>query len=63
MLKTWVKAFGDTQVTIGRASVFGTPGLGGGLVVKIAENKFLLAGFGFEVRFKSLEEASALPGS
>jgi hypothetical protein len=58
----WVKVFGDMQVTIERASVFGKPGPGGGLVLKLAENKFLLAGFGFDARFKSLKKSAGFTG-
>lgn len=60
--KTWVKVFGDMQVTISRASVFGRPGPGGGLVLRIAENKFLLVGFGFDARFKSLKKGVSFTG-
>ncbi|KAH6951241.1 glycoside hydrolase superfamily [Ilyonectria sp. MPI-CAGE-AT-0026] len=60
--KTWSKVFGDMQVTIERASVFGKPGSGGGLVVKLEENKFLLVGFGFDARFKSLKNGAGFTG-
>ncbi|KAH6689905.1 glycoside hydrolase [Plectosphaerella plurivora] len=60
--KPWVTVFGDLEVTIHRASVFGKPGPGGGLVVRLAENKFLLAGFGFDVRFRSLKKGAGFTG-
>ncbi|KAH8888110.1 glycoside hydrolase [Thozetella sp. PMI_491] len=49
-------------VTVQRASVFGKPGPGGGLIVKLAENRFLLVGFGFDARFKSLNERVGFTG-
>ncbi|CAH0057189.1 unnamed protein product [Clonostachys solani] len=60
--KPWVKVFGDMQVTVERASVFGKPGPGGGLIVRLAENKFLLVGFGFDARFKSLRKGVGFTG-
>jgi hypothetical protein len=56
--RTW----GDFEVTIERSSVFGKPGPGAGMVIDRGNGKFLLIGWGFQVRAKSVVPGSTLTG-
>ncbi|UPK90813.1 hypothetical protein LCI18_001748 [Fusarium solani-melongenae] len=60
--KPWTKVFGDVQVTVERAWVFGKPGPGGGIIIKLADYKFLLVGYGFQASFKSVKKGVAFMG-
>ncbi|KAH8748129.1 glycoside hydrolase superfamily [Diaporthe sp. PMI_573] len=52
----WSRVFGDMQVTIERSFVFGKQGPGGGMIIGLAEHKFLCLGYGFQARFKSTKK-------
>ncbi|TDZ20766.1 hypothetical protein Cob_v006296 [Colletotrichum orbiculare MAFF 240422] len=58
----WVRVFGDIEVTIERAFVFGKPGPGGGLIIHLGDAKFLAVGRGFNVSFKSVREEATFTG-
>ncbi|CEL03740.1 hypothetical protein ASPCAL04886 [Aspergillus calidoustus] len=60
--KPWTKLFGDMQVTVERASVFGKPGPGAGIIIRLADQKFLLVGYGFQVSFKSVKKGVGFTG-
>ncbi len=55
-------AFGDWKLFIERSFVFGKPSPGFGIVIHLDEAKFLLIGEGFQVKFQSLKETSAVTG-
>ncbi|EFQ32492.1 glycoside hydrolase [Colletotrichum graminicola] len=60
----WTRAFGDLEVTVERAFVFGKPGPGGGLVIRLGGGgaRFLVVGRGFNVRFRSLRREATFTG-
>ncbi|KAM0490080.1 hypothetical protein ACHAP8_011906 [Fusarium lateritium] len=58
----WLRIFGDMQVTIERAFVFGKQGPGGGMIIRLAEHKFLCVGYGFQARFKSVKKGIIFTG-
>jgi beta-galactosidase GanA len=58
----WVRRFGDFELTIDRAFVFGKPGAGEGIVIHQGNGKFLLIGWGFQVTFKSTKPSSTFTG-
>ena len=60
--KHWTRAFGNIQVTIKRAFVFGKPGPAGGMVIRLADHKFLVVGYGFQASFKDTGEGVVLTG-
>ncbi|KAL0944835.1 glycoside hydrolase [Colletotrichum truncatum] len=60
--RSWTKVLGDIQVTAERASVFGKPGPGGGMIIRLADMKFLLVGYGFQAKFKSLRKEVGFTG-
>ncbi|CAG7559013.1 unnamed protein product [Fusarium equiseti] len=60
--KPWVRVFGDIEVSVERAFTFGKPSPAGGLVIRLADRKFLVAGYGFQVRFKGLAKGVAFTG-
>ncbi|KAF7171508.1 hypothetical protein CNMCM5623_003836 [Aspergillus felis] len=60
--KPWTKLFGDMQVTVERASVFGKEGPGAGIIIRLAEYKFLLVGYGFQASFKSVKKGVGFTG-
>jgi Domain of unknown function (DUF5597)/Beta-galactosidase len=60
--RTWTRCFGDFEVTIERAFVFGKPGPGAGMVIHQGCGTFLLAGWGFQVIFKSTNPQSTFTG-
>ncbi|KAH8896734.1 glycoside hydrolase [Thozetella sp. PMI_491] len=58
----WVRVFGDLEVTVERAFVFGKPGPGGGMILHLGDAKFLLVGRGFHARFKSVRKEATFTG-
>ncbi|KAL2817340.1 glycoside hydrolase superfamily [Aspergillus granulosus] len=54
--------FANFAVTIERCFVFGRPGSGSGMIIHRGGGKFLLIGWGFQVRAKSLSPTSAFTG-
>ncbi|KAI9167825.1 glycoside hydrolase [Paramyrothecium foliicola] len=58
----WTKVFGDIEVIVERAFVFGKPGPGGGMLIRLDNAKFLLVGRGFHVRFKSVRKEATFAG-
>ncbi|KAL5000866.1 glycoside hydrolase superfamily [Aspergillus recurvatus] len=61
----WTKAFGNLQVIIERAFVFGKSGPGGGMVIQLGDEtsyRFLAVGRGFQVRFRGLDETVTFTG-
>lgn len=60
--RNWVRQFGDFELTIDRAFVFGKPGAGAGIAIRQGSSKFLFAGWGFQVKFKSTDPQSTFTG-
>lgn len=60
--KPWEKTMGDFHVKIERAFVFGKPGPGAGMVIHQGDGKFLCAGWGFSIYFKSTNPKSTFTG-
>ncbi|KAL4799496.1 glycoside hydrolase superfamily [Aspergillus venezuelensis] len=63
--ETWTRAFGNLEVTIERAFVFGKPGPGGGMIIQLGDENsycFLVVGRGFHVRFRGLDENITFTG-
>jgi hypothetical protein len=60
--KTVVQKYGDFEITIERCFVFGKLGPGTGMVIHQCGGKFLLIGWGFQVRAQSLSPASSFTG-
>ena len=60
--KSWVRAFGEFELAIDRAFVFGKAGPGAGMVIHQGNGKFLLIGWGFQVSFKSMNPNSTFTG-
>ncbi|KAJ4373198.1 hypothetical protein N0V83_003491 [Neocucurbitaria cava] len=60
--KPWTKNMGGFEVIIERAFVFGKPGPGAGLVIHQGEGRFLCAGWGFNISFRSLNPKSTFTG-
>jgi hypothetical protein len=60
--KPWTKIMGGFKVIIERAFVFGKPGPGAGLVIHQGDGKFLCAGWGFNLYFKSMNPKSTFTG-
>lgn len=58
----WVRSFGDFELTVERAFVFGKPGPGCGIIIHQGNGKFLLMGWGFQVVFKSTNPKSTFTG-
>lgn len=57
-----VRTWGGFEVTIERCFVFGKPGTGSGMVIHRGGSKFLLIGWGFQVRAKAVSKASHYTG-
>lgn len=55
-------SFGEFELTIDRAFVFGKPGVGAGIVIHQRNGKFLLVGWVFQVTFKSTNAKSTFTG-
>jgi hypothetical protein len=60
--KSWTKVMGDFEIIIERAFVFGKPGPGAGMVIHQGDGKFLCAGWGFNLHFKSTSAKSTFTG-
>lgn len=60
--KPWTKVFGDFELIIERAFVFGKAGPGAGMIIHQGDGKFLLVGWGFQVTFKSTNPKSTFTG-
>ncbi|KAH6880720.1 glycoside hydrolase, partial [Thelonectria olida] len=60
--KPWTRVFGDIQVTVERAFVFGKPGPGGSIIIRLADHKFLLVGYGFQASFGGVKRGVAFTG-
>jgi hypothetical protein len=60
--KPWVRSFGEFELTIDRAFVFGKPGPGAGIIIHQGDGKFFLIGWGFQVTFKSTNPKSTFTG-
>ncbi|KAL3497080.1 glycoside hydrolase superfamily [Aspergillus germanicus] len=60
--KIVTKTFANFAITIERCFVFGKAGPGSGMVIHRGGGKFLLIGWGFQVRAKSLSPTSAFTG-
>lgn len=54
--------FGDWEVTISRSFVFGRPGSGAGMIIRLAEARFLLVGFGFQCKWRNTSPSSVFTG-
>ncbi|KAM5350921.1 hypothetical protein ACJ41O_003644 [Fusarium nematophilum] len=62
MAKPIVYQFGDYELTIQRAFVFGKPGPAEGIVIHQSGGKFLLIGCGFSVKARALRGDATLTG-
>ncbi|KAL4863189.1 hypothetical protein BDV12DRAFT_206721 [Aspergillus spectabilis] len=63
--QTWTRTFGNLEVIIERAFVFGKPGPGAGMVIQLGHSnsyRFLVVGRGFQVRFRGLGENVTFTG-
>lgn len=60
--KPWVRTFGDFELKIERAFVFGKPEPGAGMIIHQGDGKFLLVGWGFQVTFGSSNPKSTFTG-
>ncbi|OAK94162.1 glycoside hydrolase [Phaeosphaeriaceae sp. SRC1lsM3a] len=60
--KSWTKVMGEFEVIVERAFVFGKPGPGAGMVIHQGDGKFLCAGWGFNLHFKSTKPKSTFTG-
>ncbi|KAF3403225.1 hypothetical protein DPV78_004247 [Talaromyces pinophilus] len=58
----WTRVFGDIQITVERAFVFGKQGPGGGMIIRLADHKFLLVGYGFQASFKGVKKGCTFTG-
>ncbi|KAI6869011.1 glycoside hydrolase [Hortaea werneckii] len=55
-------SFGDWDLLIERAFVFGTPGPGFGMAIQLQRDEFLLIGKGYQVSFQSRDERAHFTG-
>ncbi|PIG82328.1 beta-galactosidase [Aspergillus arachidicola] len=60
--KPVVRRYGGFEITIERCFVFGKPGPGSGMVIHLGGGKFLLIGWGFQVRATSLSPTATFTG-
>ncbi|EAT91635.1 hypothetical protein HBI56_012800 [Parastagonospora nodorum] len=58
----WTKVMGDFEVIVERAFVFGKQSSGAGMVIHQGDGKFLCAGQGFNLYFKSTNPKSTFTG-
>lgn len=58
----WTRVFGEVEVIVERAFVFGKPGPGGGMVIHLGNSRFLVVGRGFHVRFRSVNKDATFTG-
>lgn len=54
--------FGPWELTIERSFVFGEPAAGSGMVIQMSLNRFLLVGWGFQVKFRYVDEKAHFSG-
>jgi hypothetical protein len=61
-------SFGDWEVVISRSFVFGKPGSGAGMIIRLDDRekkgqaRFLLAGFGFQCKWRNTRKESVFTG-
>ncbi|SPO01049.1 related to beta-galactosidase [Cephalotrichum gorgonifer] len=60
--ESWTRVFGDMEVTVERAFVFGKAGPGGGMVIHLGDSRFLAVGRGFNVKFRSTRAEATFTG-
>jgi hypothetical protein len=60
--KSWTKTIAGYDVIVTRAFVFGKPGPGAGMVMHQSNSRFLCAGWGFNVSFKSTNPKATFTG-
>ncbi|KAF1923536.1 glycoside hydrolase family 35 protein [Didymella exigua CBS 183.55] len=60
--KPWTKNIANYEVIVERAFVFGKAGPGAGIVIHQGDGKFLCAGWGFNLSFKSTNPSSTFTG-
>ncbi|KAJ5492579.1 hypothetical protein N7539_001325 [Penicillium diatomitis] len=60
--KPVIKHWGGYELIIERCFVFGKPGPGAGMVIHLGDARFLLIGWGFQVRARSLSPTSTFTG-
>jgi hypothetical protein len=60
--KPIIQIFGDWKVTIERSFVFGKPGTGSGMVIHRGGGRFLLIGWGFQVKGQSTKPNTRFSG-
>ena len=60
--RSWTKKMGGFKVIVERAFVFGKPGPGAGMVIHQGDGKYLCAGWGFNLYFKSTNPKSTFTG-
>lgn len=60
--KPVIKHWGGYEITIERCFVFGEAGAGAGMVIHLGGPRFLLIGWGFQVRARSLSPSSVFTG-
>ncbi|KAM5353406.1 hypothetical protein ACJ41O_000056 [Fusarium nematophilum] len=58
----WTRSFGDWEITVQRAFVFGTHGSAAGMIIRQPDGRFLVAGFGFQVLVKSTHPEATFTG-
>ncbi|KAL3470298.1 glycoside hydrolase superfamily [Aspergillus californicus] len=61
----WTKTFGNLEVIIERAFVFGKAGPGGGMVIQLGDShshRFLVVGRGFQIHFRGLDKGVTFTG-
>ncbi|KAL4942373.1 hypothetical protein BDV06DRAFT_235463 [Aspergillus oleicola] len=61
----WTRTFGNLEVIIERAFVFGKPGPGGGMIIQLGDENsyvFLVVGRGFQVRFRGIDKIVTFTG-
>jgi hypothetical protein len=60
--KPWENIMGDFEVSVQRAFVFGKPEPGAGMIIHQGDGKFLFAGWGYSVSFRSTNPKSTFTG-
>lgn len=60
--ESWTRVFGDIEVIVERAFVFGKAGPGGGMIIHLGDSKFLAVGRGFNVKFRSTRPEATFTG-
>ncbi|KAI5360654.1 Putative glycoside hydrolase, family 35, glycoside hydrolase, family 42 [Septoria linicola] len=56
------KTFGQWDLTVERAHVFGKPSAGSGMIIHTTKNEFLLVGWGFQVSWRSTDPRACFNG-